>query len=151
MVHSNVYGLDNTHCIRYLTAVDSLCSSSPAVHMYHHVTSCSVKVPQATTARNSTSIGEVPVPYNSLPNGISIRRPATTMKVSHTEQGITTFTNILQGHMTVVLVGSTSVFKPDATWMKSRMLHNCCSWGYNWCVALTTQHCVHCLWCTART
>ena len=62
-----------------------------------------VKVPLCTTARNSSSIGEEPVPY-----GASIRRSATSSLVSQAEQSIITFTNILQVHKTVVLVCSTS-------------------------------------------
>ena len=44
-VHSNVYRLINTHCIRYLTAVDPIFSTSPPVHTYHHFTSGAVDVP----------------------------------------------------------------------------------------------------------
>ena len=44
-IHSNVYGLGDIHYIRDLTAVDSILSTSPAVHMYYHLTSCSVEVP----------------------------------------------------------------------------------------------------------
>ena len=123
-VQPNIHGLDNIHCIRYLTAVDSIHSTFLVVQTYYHVTSCSVDVPLVT--RNSSSIGEKPVPHRDL-YFTSIRMPATITQVSHTQQGIITFTNALQGHMTVVLVCCTSVFKPDATWMKSRMLHNCCS------------------------
>ena len=107
-VHPYIHGLDNIHCVRYLTAVDSLYSTSSAVQKYHHVTSCSLKVHLATNARNSSSIGEEPVPYDRLPNGISIRRSATIEKVSSAEQGIITFTNVLQDHKTVVLVCCTS-------------------------------------------
>ena len=101
-VHSNVYGLCDIHCIRYLTTVDSSYSTSPPLQTYHHLTSCSVEVPLVTTARNFSSIGEEPVPYDSWPNGI--RRSATSSQVSYTAQGIITFTNVLQGHETVVLV-----------------------------------------------
>ena len=104
-VHSNVYGLCDIHYIRYHTTVDSSHSTSPPVQIYHHLTSSSVEVPGDTTARNSSSIGEEPVPYDSWPNGI--RRSATSSLVSYTNQGITTFTNVLQGHKTVVLVGCT--------------------------------------------
>ena len=119
IVHSNVYGLDNIHCIRYLIAVGSLLSTSSALQSYHHVTSVSVKVPPVTTARNSSSIGEVPVPSGTPPT--SIRILATIMVVSYAEQGMTTFTDVLQKHKTVVLVGFTFEFKLDATWMKSKI------------------------------
>ena len=125
IVHSNVYGLYNILCIRYLTAVDSLLSTSSALQAYRHVTSCSVKVPVVTTARNSSSIGEEPVPSDTPLT--SIRISATIIVVSYAEQGITTFTDVLQEHKTVVLVCYTLEFKLDATWMKSKMLHNCCS------------------------
>ena len=84
----------------YHTMVDSIHTTSPPVQQDFTLTSCSVKVPVATTARNSSSIGEVPVPYGVT----SIRRSATSSLVSHTEQGTITFTNLLQGHKTVVLV-----------------------------------------------
>ena len=104
IIHSNVYGLDNILCIRYLTAVDSLRSTSSAVQAYHHVTSGSVKVPVASSARNSSSIGEKPVPY-STSHIISIIRMATRRLVSHAEQAIIiSFTNVLQDHKTVVPV-----------------------------------------------
>ena len=125
IVHANVYGLDNMLCIRYLTAVGSLLSTSSALQAYHHVTSGSVKVPAATTARNSSSIGKEPVPFGTPPTIIKIS--ATIMVVSYTEQGMITLTDVLQEHKTVVLVCFTLEFKPDATWMKSKMLHNCCS------------------------
>ena len=136
-VHPYIHGLDNIHCVRYLTAIDSLRSTSPAVQKYHHATSCSVKVHPATSARNSRSIGEEPVPYGIL----TIRRPATLMKVSYTEQGIITFTDILQSHKTVVLVCCTSEWEPDTTWMKSRMLHNCCCWWSLMCSTNNTPLC----------
>ena len=99
-VHSNVYGLGNIHCIRYHTTVDSFLSTSPPVQSYPHMTSGSVKVPLGITARNSSFIGEEPVSF-----GINtIGRSATSSLVSQAEQGIITFTNILQGHDTVVLV-----------------------------------------------
>ena len=125
IVHSNVYGLNNILCIGYLTAVGSLLSTSSALQAYHHVTSCSVKVPVVTTARNSSSIGEEPVPSGTPPTIIKIS--ATITVVSYAEQGMTTLTDVLQEHMTVVLVCFTLEFKPDATWMKSKMLHNYCS------------------------
>ena len=79
--------------------VDSFLSTSPPLQTYHTLTSGSVNVP-AITDRNSSSIGEEPVPYGSWPNGKS----ATSSLVSQAEQGIITFTNIFQGHNTVVLV-----------------------------------------------
>ena len=120
IVHSNVYGLSNILVIRYLTAVGSLHSTSSALQAYHHVTSGSVKVPVVTTARNSSSIGEVPVPIG-VPL-TSIRILATIMVVSYAEQGMITFTDVLQEHKTVVLVGFTFEFKLDATWMKSKIV-----------------------------
>ena len=61
-VHSNVYGLDNIHCIRYHTTVDSFLSTSPPLQTHYTLTSCSVKVPLHTTGRNSSSIRKEPVP-----------------------------------------------------------------------------------------
>ena len=101
-VYSNVYSLGDIHCIRYLTTVDPILThTSSSVQKYHHITSCSVEVPLLTTARNPSSIGEVPVPYGLVP---SMRRLATSSLVSQAEQGIITFTNVLQGHDTVVRV-----------------------------------------------
>ena len=114
IVHSNVYGLVNIHCIRYLAAVDSLCFTSSAVQKYHVATSCSVKVPLVTTARNSTSIGEEPVPY-------STRISATITKVSNAKQSLIAFTNVLQGNHTVVLVGDTIEYKFGTTWMDEEL------------------------------
>ena len=42
-----------------------------------------------------------------------MRRSATSSLVSHTEQGSITFTNLLQGHKTVVLVYCTIEWEPD--------------------------------------
>ena len=89
------------------------------------MTSCSVKVPVVTTARNSSSIGEEPVPSGTPPTIIKIS--ATITVVGYTEQGMTTLTDVLQEHKTIVLVCFTIEFKLDATWMKSKMLHNYCS------------------------
>ena len=103
-VHSNVYGLINTCCIRYHTVVDSSHSTSPPVQNFYFPTRGSVDIPLVTTARNSSSIGEEPV-CSDIPPIISIKRSATSSLVSYTEQGgITTFTNVLQVHKTVVLV-----------------------------------------------
>ena len=102
-VHSNVFGLVNIHCIRYLTAVDPLFSTSSALQMYHHLTSGSVEIPLGTWTGNSSSIGEEPVPYGRL----TIRLSATSSLVSYAEQGIIIFANVLQGHITVVLVWCT--------------------------------------------
>ena len=114
-VHSNVYGLVNIHCIRYLTTVDSSHSTSPPVKKYCTLTSCPADVPHTTTCWNSSSIGKEPVPYGWLSNGVSIRRSTTSRLVSHTEQDITPFTNLLQAHKTVVLVGCTSEPETDCT------------------------------------
>ena len=70
-VHSNVYGLGKTKSIRYLTAVDPFLSSSSALQKYHTLISGSVEIPLVTSAGNSSSIGEEPVPR-------SIRRSATS-------------------------------------------------------------------------
>ena len=96
-VDSNIYGLGKIHCIKYLTMVDSCHSTSPAMHKYYHLTSGSVEVPQCTCTENSSSIGEEPVPYCSPDFTSSIRRSATSSFVSYAEQGICTFTNVLQG------------------------------------------------------
>ena len=113
-VHSNVYGLENIHCIRYHTTVDSIHSTSPPVKKYCTRTSCPADVPQTTTCWNSSSIGKEPVPYDR-PSFTSIRRSTTSRLVSHTEQGIIPFTNLLQAHKTVVLVGCTSEPETDCT------------------------------------
>ena len=110
-VHSNVYNLVNIHCIRYRTMVDSILSTSPPLQTYHTLTSCSVKVPLGTTAGNSSSIGEEPVPY--IIRSTSIRRSAASSLVSQADQGIITVTNVLQGHDTVVLVCNTIEWEPD--------------------------------------
>ena len=110
IVHSNVYGLVNIHCIRYHTVVDSFHSTLPPLQKYHTLTSSSMKVPLYTTARNSSSIGEEPVPP-----GINNGKSATSSQVSYTQQGIITFTNVLQEHNTIVLVVCTSEYEPH-TW-----------------------------------
>ena len=46
---------------RYMTAVNSICSTSPSMQKYAHLTSGSVEVPLVSTARNSSSIREEPV------------------------------------------------------------------------------------------
>ena len=107
-IHSNVYGLGDIHCIRYLTAVNPFLSTSSTVQTYHHLTSGPIEFPPATRAGNSSFIGEEP---GRRPN--SIRGSATSSVVSHTEQGITTFTNLLQGHKTVVLICCTIECEPD--------------------------------------
>ena len=91
--------------------VESIHSSFPALHFYHTLTSCSVEVPMHITAGNSTFIGEEPVPLDKYIS-TSIRS-ATSRLVSQAEQGIITFTNVLQGHNTVVLVCYTSEREPD--------------------------------------
>ena len=103
-VHSNVYGLYLIQCIRYLTAVEPFLSTSSAKQNYHHLTSGSVEIPLGTWTGNSSSIGKEPVPYGRT-HFTSIRRSATSSLESDAEQGIiSTFTNVLQGHNTVVLV-----------------------------------------------
>ena len=103
-VHSNVYGLSNIRCIMYHTVVDSIFSTFPPVQTQKHLTSCSVKVPVHSTAKNPSSVRKIPVPKGRLPHYTGIRKSATKRLVSYTGQGINTFTNILQGHKTVVLV-----------------------------------------------
>ena len=101
-VYTNVQSLVDIHCIRYLTAVNSIHSTSPPLQKYRHITSGSVEAPVATTARNSSSIRKVPVPY-----GTRIRRSATNRFVSQAEQGSTTFTNMVQEYKTMVCGYST--------------------------------------------
>ena len=113
-VHSNVYGLGNVHWIRYLTVVDPLLSTSSTLQSYLHLTSGYVEISLITSAGNCSSTGKVPVSFGR-PIITSIRRPATSSEVSHTEQGIITFTNVLQGHTTVVLVCYISEGEPDIT------------------------------------
>ena len=118
-VHSNVNGLGNICWITYLTAVDPLHSTSSAAYTYHHLTSGSVEFPLATIAGYFSSIGKEPVSWGrSIPN---IWMCATSSEVSYTEQGISPFTNVLQGHTTVVLVCCTSEWEPDitCTWKES--------------------------------
>ena len=74
-------------------------------------TSGSVEIPLGTRTGNSSSIGEEPVPYG-IP---TIRRSTTSSLVSYAEQGIMTFTNVLQDHDTVVLVCCISEWEPDIT------------------------------------
>ena len=100
-VYSNIYGLCDIHCIAYLTAVKSFLSTSSPVQSYHHMTSCSVDVPLISTARNSSSIGEEPVPSDT-PHGM--RRSATISFINQAEQSSIAFTDVLQDHKTVVLV-----------------------------------------------
>ena len=73
---SNIYGLENTLCIRDLTAVDSIHSTSPADHTYHTRTPDSVKVPHKILCIDnhvgkSSSIGEEPAPQGSSTIGTS--------------------------------------------------------------------------------
>ena len=112
-VYSNVYGLGNIHCIRYHTVVNSIGSTSRPAQVYHPMTSFSVEIPLFIIAKNSSSIGEEPIPYNWLPSAISGRKSTTSRVVSHTAQGMTIFTNVLQGHKTVVLVHCTIEWEPD--------------------------------------
>ena len=110
-VHSNVYGLENIPWIRYHTAVDPLLSTSSTVQIYLHLTSRSEETPLLINAGNFSSIWENPV-------STSIKRIATSSEVSHADQGIIPFTNVFQGHTTVVLVCCTSEWEPDIIWWK---------------------------------
>ena len=113
-VHSNVYGLENIPWIRYHTAVDSIHSTSSTVQVYYHLTSAPVEIPQVTFTRNSSSIWKEPVPkHKYIFNGIRIS--ATSIKGSSAEQGMIPFTNVLQGHETVVLVCCTIEWEPHIT------------------------------------
>ena len=129
VVHSNVYALGNIHWIRYPTPVDPLLSTSPAIYMYHLVTSPSVHIPLATSGRYSSSIGKEPV-ANDRPISTSRRRLATSSLVSHTEQSIIIFPNALQGHKTVVLICCTIEWEPDIT----------CTWEVWIFVLITTLY-----------
>ena len=123
-VHSNVYGLGDIQLIRYLTVVNSILSTSLPVQKYHHMTSGSVEVPFASTARNSSSIGEEPIPKGRL--------FATSRVLSHAEQGsITTFTNVFQGHKTVVPVCCTIERESNtSTWgTQVKDLCHLCTWN----------------------
>ena len=113
VVHSNVYGLGNIHWIRYLTAVNPLLSTSPAIYTYHLVTPFSVHIPMATSSRYSTSIGKQPV-ANDRPTSTSIRRSTTSSEVSHAEQCSIT-TNVLKDNETVVLVCCIIEWEPNIT------------------------------------
>ena len=86
---------------------------------YHTLTSCSVDVPLETTVRNSSTIREEPVPSD---NGISIRSSATSSSISQADQGTISFTNVLQGHKTVVLVCCTIEWEPDTFTRKEEIL-----------------------------
>ena len=104
-VHSNVYGLVNIHWIRYLTAVDPIHSTSSTMQKYHHRLSVSVEIPLCcidTLVGNSSCIGKEPVPYGR-PVFTSMLL-ATSSEVSHTEQSIALYTNVLQGYDTVVQI-----------------------------------------------
>ena len=98
--------------------VDPIHSTSPAIQTYHHFSSVSVEIPLVTTAGNYSSIGKEPVSQGKpIP---SIRKYATSIKVSFAEQGgiNNTITNVLQGHKTVVVVCYISERKPNinCTW-----------------------------------
>ena len=124
-VHSNVDGLGNICWIRYLTVVDPLHSISSAVHTYRHINSGSVEIRLVTSTENSRFIGKKTVSW-----GRSIRS-ATSTEISYTEQGIIPFTNVLQGHTTVVLVCCTIEWEPDIT----------CTWKYKCHNAICIQTC----------
>ena len=115
IVHSNEYGLDNICWIKYLTAVDPFNCNSSAVQTYQHLTCACVEIFKTV---NFTSIGKNPPPF--------LRRLATRRLVSHAEQGIIPFSNILQGHTTVVLVCCISEWEPDitCTWEVRRIMHS---------------------------
>ena len=84
--------------------VDPIHPTSNTVHKDRHLISGSVEIPLVRNAGNSSSIGKEPVPIGR-PIFTSIRRSATRSEFSYAEQGIfITFTNVLQGHETVVLV-----------------------------------------------
>ena len=108
-VHSNVHSLCHIHCIRYHTTVDSCHSTSPAMHKYYHLISGYVEVPLCAncivnnSTGNSSFIGEEPVPY-AMSHFTSKMLTATSSFISYAEQGISPFTNVLQGHQTVVLI-----------------------------------------------
>ena len=91
---------------------------------YHTLMSTSVKAPLHFNARNSCSIGEEPVPYHR--SITIINTSATSNLVCQAEQGITTFTNILQGHNTVVLVCCTFEREADITWTWGTQVQNLC-------------------------
>ena len=100
-VHSNVYGLGSIHCIKYLPAVYSIHSTSPAIHIIPTV----VEIPPNNLAGKSSSIGEEPVRYDRAVTCFSAIEAIT-------------FTNVLQSHKTVVLVGCTSEPTPGITCTK---------------------------------
>ena len=120
-VYSNVHVLVNTCRIRYHTAIDPIHSSSPPVHAYHTRTSVSVEVPNYklplyitcsnNRVGNSSTIRVVPVAQDNCTWRLGAS--TTCCIVSDTEQGIIMFTNILQGHNTVVLVCCTIECEPD--------------------------------------
>ena len=116
-VHSNVYGLVNIHWIRYLTAVDPIHSTSYTMQKYHHRLSVSVEIPLCcidTLVGNSSFIRKEPVPYGR-PVFTSIRS-TTSSEVSHTEQSSSIiFTNVLQGHDTVVQICCTIEWELNIT------------------------------------
>ena len=136
-VHSNVYGLGNIHWIKYLAVVDPILSTSSAVQTYHHVTSGSVKIPLAIIAWNFSSIWKKTISYRRPISTSKKRRLATSSKASPAEQGIIIFSNVLQGHKTVVLVCCISEWEPDitCTWRKCMS-----SWQNN--VLINEVYCV---------
>ena len=132
-VHSNIYGLCNFCWVRYLTAVDSILSTFSAIQIYHHLTSVHIEIPRSIRllTRNCSSIGEEPNFQGSL-IFTSIISLATSCKVSHAEQSsVISFTNVLQGHETVVLVCCTIEREPDIsqTWEKRDCYFNHSPYG----------------------
>ena len=118
-VHSNVYVLGDIHWIRYITSVDPSHSTSSTLQSYHHLPSGSVEIPLNTG--KSSLIGKEPVAHDG---SICITASATSTEVSCTEQCSTTFTNVLQGHETVVLVCCTIEWELDIT----------CIWRWILCI-----------------
>ena len=83
--------------------VDPIHSTSSAVQTYHHLTSVSEEICIVTRAEDSSFIGKKPARSHITSKG----RVATRSLIGHAQQGISLFTNVLQGHKTVVLVGCT--------------------------------------------
>ena len=115
-VHSNVYGLGSFHRVLYLIMVDPILSTSSAVQSYHRPTFGSIEIPLlsccfiSSHTGNSSPIGKEPVSWRS----------PSKIKSSYTEQAIIPFTNVLQGHTTVVLVCCTSEWEPHTCEVKGR-------------------------------
>ena len=89
--------------------VDPLLSTSSAVQSYYTNTSGSVNVPPAIWTGNTSSIREEPVSIGNIRTNLC----ATITLVSNAKQGIITFTNVLQGNDTIVLVDCTIEWEPN--------------------------------------